>query len=425
MLEDVVAGHNDDHARERRGDDGHDKAHLDTAERRLVGEHAGDRALADLVGAAGREIRIVLLAEVVHERPLRKIKLAHTHGAERLEREDDDHHDRRHVDDEQDVGVDMREDVRHGVRDLLLLELRLRLGNGEVMPLALIGRENGEQEDREAREDDRKQRRARLRERLVRHGRTGQTDDLGVDGVIAEQRRRAHGAQARDKRHDREREERRQKRREHDLPEHLEGLRAHVAGGLDGVVVDAADGVAQEERVVARAGERHREEHRIEAGEPVDVDVRERVLELRGDDAVAGVQEHVARDERDAGVDERRHIAETEDLCALDVKVLGQQHDGNADDVDRDDKAQRQLERVPHILGHGPGEEEADDREGIGFPGGVLDGENAGERVQARQQHKPEEEIREENAADDLQHFDRLEGLRPQCHFSASSPLGA
>ena len=59
------------------------------------------------------------------------------------------------------------------------------------------------------------------------------------------------------------------------------------------------------------------------------------------------------------------------------------------------------------------------------FPGGVLDGENAGERVQARQQHKPEEEIREENAADDLQHFDRLEGLRPQCHFSASSPLGA
>lgn len=98
------------------------------------------------------------------------------------------------------------------------------------MPLALIGRENGEQEDREAREDDRKQCRARLRERLVRHGRTGQTDDLGVDGVIAEQRRRAHGAQTRDKRHDREREERRQKRREHDLPEHLEGLRAHVAG---------------------------------------------------------------------------------------------------------------------------------------------------------------------------------------------------
>ena len=293
------------------------------------------------------------------------------------------------------------------------------------MPLALVGREDGEQKDREAREDDRQQRRARLRERLVRHGRAGQTDDLGVDGVVAEKRRRAHRAQARDERHDREREERRQKRREYDLPEYLKGLCAHVSGGLDGVVVDAADGVAQKERMVARAGERHREEHRVEAGEPVDVDVRERVPELGGDDAVAGVQEHVTRDERDAGVDERRHIAETEDLCALDVKVLGQQHDGNADDVDRDDKAQRQLERVPHILGHGPRKEETDDRERIDLPGGVPDGENAGERVQARQQHKPEEEIHEENAADDLQHFDRLEGLRPQCHFPASSPLGA
>ena len=240
-----------------------------------------------------------------------------------LEREEHDHDDRRHVNDEQHVRVNMREHIRRGVGDFLLDQLRLRLADGEVMTLALIAGEHRQQDDGKHRKNDRQQRCARLRKRLVRNRRARQPDDFRIDRVVTEQRRRAHRAQAGDERHDRQRKKRRDQRRENDLEQHLKGLCAHVARGFDGVIVDAADGVAKEERVIARAGERHCEKHRAEAGEPVLVHVGERLYEPRCEDAVAVVKEEIAGHQRHAGIDQRGHIAQTQHLRAFDIEVLG------------------------------------------------------------------------------------------------------
>ena len=321
----------------------------------------------------------------------------------------------------------MREHVRDGVCDFLLLELCLGLGNGEVMPLALVGREHRQQDDREHCEDYGQQRRARLREGFVRDGGTGQTDDLGVNGVIAQQGRGGHCAQTRDEGHDREREHRGYKRREDNLPEHLEGLCAHVARGLDGVVVNAADGIPEEERVVAGAGKGHCEEHRAKAREPVLVHAGESVHERVGQDAVRCVEEQIARDKGDAAVDKRRHIAKAQDARALDVEVLRQQDDGNADDVHRHDKAERKLQRVPDIFAHVAREEEADDRKRVALTGGVRGVEDAHERVEAGQQHEAEEQIDEQPEPDYTEHkFRRDAPVKALSHyFTSASAAGS
>ena len=68
VFEDVVAGNHDDQARERRG-----------------------------------------------ERPVGKVELLHADGAVGLERENDDHHHGDHVDDEEDIGIDVREGIPDGI----------------------------------------------------------------------------------------------------------------------------------------------------------------------------------------------------------------------------------------------------------------------------------------------------------------------
>ena len=306
----------------------------------------------------------------------------------------------------------MREGIPDGICDLLFLQPRLGLGDGEVVALALVGGEHGEQHNGEHRQNDGQQRGARLWEGFVRRGRAGKTHDLGVDGVVAEQRGGGHGAQTRDEGHDRQREHGGHERRENDLPKHLEGLRAHVARGLDGVVVNAADGVAQEERVVARA---------------VWIKAREGVDERSGENAVGGVEKQIARDQRDAGVNHRGHVAEAQDVRALDVEILRQQHDGHAHHIDRDDQADGELEGVPDVAAHAAREEEADDREGIAHALGVRGGEDARERIEARQEHEAEEEVGKEHDADHAHHKRRVEaGLSKRAaHHSTSSAEGA
>ena len=190
----------------------------------------------------------------------------------------------------------MGQDVGDGVVDPLLLELGLGFGDREVVPLALVGREDRQKHDGEHGQDDAEQRRPGLGERLVGHRRARQADDLRVDGVIAQQGGGGHGAQARDEGHDRQREHGGHQGGENHLPEDLEGLRAHVPGGFHGVIVYAPDGVAEEQGVIAGAGEGHGEPHRVEAGEPVRVHTGEGVHQHGGDDAVAVIEEEVAGD---------------------------------------------------------------------------------------------------------------------------------
>ena len=356
-----------------------------------------------------------------------QVQLLHADGAVGLEGENDNHDHRGHVDDEEHIGVDVGQYIGHRVCDLLLLQLGLGLGDGEIVAPALIGGEHRQQDDGEHGQDDGQQSRPGLREGLIRSGGAGQPYDLRVNGVIAQQGGGGHSAQSGDKGHHRQGEHGGYKGGENHLPQHLEGLGPHVAGRFHGVVVDAPDGIAQEQGVVAGAGKGHGEEHRVEAGKPVGIEVRPGLLDGGGQDAVRGVEEQIPGDQGNAAVNHGGHIAQAEDLGALDVKILCQQHDGHTHHVYRDDQADGQLQGVPHILAHVAGKEELDHRPGLPFPGGVGGVEDACQRIQAGQQHKAKEQIREQSQAHHPEHkFRRQAPVQAFAHpcTSASSVAG-
>ena len=402
VFEDVAACRHHDHAGQGGSNGGEHKAELDAPQGGLVGEEAGDGALAGLVGAPVGEVLVVLGAEEVHQGPVGEIQLLHADGPVGLEGKDDNHHHRDHVDDEEHIGVDVGQDVGDRVGDLLLLQPGLGLGNRQVVALSLIGGEHRQQHDGEHGQNNAQQGRPGLGEGLVGRGGAGQADDLRVDGVIAQQGGGGHGAQARDEGHDRQGEHGGDQGGEDHLPEDLEGLGPHVPGRLHGVVVDAPDGVSQKEHVVAGAGEGHGEEHGVEPGEPVGVHAREGVDQQGGDDAVAVVEEQVAGHQGHAGVDEGGHIAQAEDPRTLDVKVLRQKHGGHAHHVHRHHQAHGQLQGVPHVGAHAAGEEEADHRQGVPLSGGVDGVEHAGQGVQAGQKHEAQKQVCEKGEAKDL-----------------------
>ena len=172
--------------------------------------------------------------------------------------------------------------------------------------------------------------------------------------------------------------------------------------------------------MVAGAGEGHGEKHRIEAGKPVSIDRRIDLGKIACQDAVVCVQEHIAGHERHAGVDERGHVAEPQDLRALDVKVFGQKDDRDPHHIDGDDQQDGQLQRVPHKAGHVAGKEELDHDPVIRLSRRVLRGKDAGQGVQARHQHESEEQVGKKQKAEDLEQKARV---YPFLLLHTSSPL--
>ena len=168
VLEDVVDRNDDDNTRQRRRNRGEDEAQPDAADGIRIGEQTRNRARSRFqLAAVGQEL-IVLLTEEVNQRELIHRERFGANCRVVLERKENNHHHWGHVDDEQDVGVDMCQHVRNRVANLLLDQLRLRFADGEVMPFALVGGQDGQQDDGEHRQNDGQQRRARLRERFVR-----------------------------------------------------------------------------------------------------------------------------------------------------------------------------------------------------------------------------------------------------------------
>ena len=84
-----------------------------------------------------------------------------------------------------------------------------------------------------------------------------------------------------------------------------------------------------------------------------------------GHHSVGVVKELVAGNQRDTRIDERGHVAHSEDGCTLDVEVLGEEHDAYPDDVDREDETHCELEGVPHEQRHSSRPEEAYYCEGV------------------------------------------------------------
>ena len=177
--------------------------------------------------------------------------------------------------------------------------------------------------------------------------------------------------------------------------------------------------------MVACAGERHREQNGVEAGEPVLVHVWENPGEPRRHNAVAVIEEEIPRHQRNAGVNQRRHIAEAEDFRALDVEIFRQQHDADANDIHRDDEANRQFQRIQDVAGHVAREEEADDRQRVDVARAVRRRENLRDGVQAWQEHEAEKQVDEErNAEHFAKHPQRqfggfLRHIASSCHCAS------
>ena len=176
--------------------------------------------------------------------------------------------------------------------------------------------------------------------------------------------------------------------------------------------------------MVACAGKGHGEQHRIEAGEPARVEIGKRFSQSCCQDAVGRIEEQIARDQRDAGIDHRGHIAKAQDIRALDIKVLREQHDGNAHHIYGDHQTDGELERVPHIAPHVARKEKADDRQRVAFAGGVGGVENACKRVQARHEHEAEEKVGKQNDAEHPHHERGVKAplIQRRAHHSASCP---
>ena len=204
VLEDVVDGHHHDDAGQRRRQGRQHEAEPYAAHGVCIGEHAGDDALADALLAPGGGVAVILGAEEVDQRPVGHVQRLGPHRRPVLEGEQHDHHHGGHVDDEQHIGVDMSQYPGHGALDPLLDQLGLGLADGQVMPLALVVVQHRQKRNGEQRQYDGQQCRPGLREGLVGHRGARQAHDLRVDGVVTQQRRRAHGAQAGDEGHDRQ-----------------------------------------------------------------------------------------------------------------------------------------------------------------------------------------------------------------------------
>ena len=257
----------------------------------------------------------------------------------KMEGEDDDHDHGGHIDQEKHIGINVRQNIGRRILNLLLHQLGLGLGYGQVMSPALVAVENAQEKNGEHGQDHGQKCGTGLGEGLVCRGGPGQTHDLRVDGVVAQKRRRGHGAQTGDEGHDRQREQRGQQGGHDHLHQHLEGLGAHVPGGFHGIVVNAADGVAQEQGMVAGTGERHGEEHGGKAREPLAVHAWEKPAEPGGEHAVGVIEELVAGDQGHAGIDQGGHVSQAQDFGTADIKVLREQHNADAHDIDGDHQA--------------------------------------------------------------------------------------
>ena len=410
ILKDVIDRHHHDDARQCRRQGRKHKAQPDAPHGVGIGKQTGNGVWPRFeLAAVGHEL-VILRSKEVDQSEIAQAKRLGADGGVILEGEKDNHYHRRHIDDEQHVGVDVRKHIGHGVGNLLLDQLGLGFAHAEVVPLALIVGQHREQDDGKHGQQNGEQRRSRLGKGFVRHRGARQTHDFRIDGVIAQQRRGAHGAKTRDEGHDRQGKHGGNQRGEHHARQHLEGLRAHVARSLHGVVVNAADGISQKQRVVGRTGKGHGEQHRVKARKPVAVHIGKHVVKPGGQNAVAVIKEQITRHQGDAGVDQRGHVAQAQDLRALDVEVFRQKHNAHAHDVHRHHQAQRQLEGIPHVLGHVARKEKADDSQRVGDTVGVFHGKDLRQRVQARQQHEAKKQIHEKR---DTKGFGQQVGLEP------------
>lgn len=106
--------------------------------------------------------------------------------------------------------------------------------------------------------------------------------------------------------------------------------------------------------MVGGAGEGHNEQNCPVAFKPVDGEAGDDLGEQGGQDTGLAVDELVAGDQNNAAVDQGGHVAQTEDVGTLDVEILGDQHQTDADKADGNGQGGCKDQAVPqasHRLG--------------------------------------------------------------------------
>ena len=194
----------------------------------------------------------------------------------------------------------MCQDVGHRVLDFLFDQFCFCLADRQIMPFAFIMVQDQQQCDRTHGKDHGKQCRPCLGERFVRNGRTGQSHDFRIDGIISKQRRGRHGAQSGYERHDRQGEQRRKQRRHNHFQKHLERFCSKVSGCFNRIVINSPDGVPQEQRMIRSTCKRHGEQYGVKACEPLFVHTGEEIRQPFCHQTVRIIKELVSGHQRDA-----------------------------------------------------------------------------------------------------------------------------
>ena len=139
LLEHVVTCNHNNHTGKSGSQRRKNKAQLNTAKGGLIRKNTGNGANPRFVLSAPGQVFIILLAKVIDQRPVADVKLLQTNSTVCLEGENDNHHNRRHIDDEKHIRINVRYNVPYGVIDLLLLQFCLCLGYRKIMAFPLIG----------------------------------------------------------------------------------------------------------------------------------------------------------------------------------------------------------------------------------------------------------------------------------------------
>ena len=256
------------------------------------------------------------------------------------------------IDEEQQVSVHMSQNVQDGVADLLLDDGGLDFRNGHIMAALLDLDHDGQQDDGGNAKEQCQQSCQRTGADVV-----GEGQDHGGDGLevlTANQQRCGSSRQTGNKGQNGDSHQRRGQHRQHHLGQDAELGCSHVLCSLDGLEVHRTHGVAEEDHVVGGAGEGHNEQNCPVAFKPVNGEAGDDLGEQGGQDTGLAVDELVAGNQNNAAVDQGGHVAQTEDVGTLDVKILGDQHQTDADKANRKGQGGCKDQAVPqasHCLG--------------------------------------------------------------------------
>ena len=159
--------------------------------------------------------------------------------------------------------------------------------------------------------------------------------------------------------------------------------------------------------MVRSTGKGHGEQHCVKSGKPLPVHAGKQVRKPLGHQSVRVIKKLITGDQSHTGIDEGGHISQAENLCPFDIKIFGEEDDGDTDNIDGNNQAYGQTNGIPEEERHIAGKEETDYRKRIRIAGRIGFPEYRSQRIETGNNHKAKEKVDKENASKDCPEFSK------------------